>query len=493
MLEQIDLSQKLTREYHKEAMPGLDIRLGALQRRAIESNLPVIIVYEGWEAAGKGTMINRMIRALDRRHFKVYSIDDPTEEERLRPYLWRFWTRTPPRGQMSIFDRSWYGRVLHDRVNKAVGKREWLSAYDEINGFERQLTVDGCVIIKLFLHISKREQKKRYVKLESNPSTSWRITRRDWIHHKKYEKYKKAAENMFERTGGSGVPWNVIAAENRRFATAKIIETVCEALEKAMDANNGSRVASGEITRPTSFEEAGSKVPHSIDLTKSISRDDYNERVDRYQTRLRNLEHEIYIKRIPVIIVYEGWDAAGKGGNIKRLTQSLDPRGYEVVPIGAPNDVEKRHHYLWRFWKAMPKAGHVTIFDRSWYGRVLVERVEELCSEAEWRRAYQEINEMEAQLVDFGAVLLKFWLHIDKDEQIRRFKERESIPHKRWKITEEDWRNREKWDQYHSAIKEMLARTDTPVAPWTIVESNSKHYARLKTLKTLIKAINAKL
>jgi polyphosphate kinase 2 (PPK2 family) len=298
---------------------------------------------------------------------------------------------------------------------------------------------------------------------------------------------------MFERTGGSGVPWNVIAAENRRFATARIIETVCEALEKSMVTNSGSRVAPGEIAQPTSFEEAGSNVTHGIDLTKSISREDYDERVDRYQTRLRNLEHEIHIKRIPVIIVYEGWDAAGKGGNIKRLTQSLDPRGYEVVPIGAPNDVEKRHHYLWRFWKAMPKAGHVTIFDRSWYGRVLVERVEELCSEAEWRRAYQEINEMEAQLVDFGAVLLKFWLHIDKDEQIRRFKERESIPHKRWKITEEDWRNREKWDRYHSAIKEMLARTDTPVAPWTIVESNSKHYARLKTLKTLIKAINVRL
>jgi polyphosphate kinase 2 (PPK2 family) len=201
------------------------------------------------------------------------------------------------------------------------------------------------------------------------------------------------------------------------------------------------------------------------------------------------LEHEIYVRRVPVVIAYEGWDAAGKGGNIRRLTQNLDPRGYEVVPVAAPNDIEKAHHYLWRFWLQMPKAGHITIFDRSWYGRVLVERVEGFCTEAQWRRAYREINGMEQHLAHFGAIVLKFWLHIDPDEQLRRFREREGMLHKQWKMTDEDWRNREKLDQYRGAVEEMLYRTSTPYAPWTIVESNCKRHARVKVLETVCKAI----
>ena len=196
---------------------------------------------------------------------------------------------------------------------------------------------------------------------------------------------------------------------------------------------------------------------------------------------------------MPVVIAYEGWDAAGKGGNISRLTQNLDPRGYEVVPVAAPNDVEKAHHYLWRFWARMPKAGHITIFDRTWYGRVLVERVEGFCTEAQWRRAYREINGMEQQLAHFGTVLLKFWLHIDADEQLRRFRERQEMAHKQWKITDEDWRNREKMGQYRDAVEEMLHRTTTPYAPWTIVESNCKRYARVKVLETVCEAIRKRL
>ena len=221
--------------------------------------------------------------------------------------------------------------------------------------------------------------------------------------------------------------------------------------------------------------------------------EEYATRLKKAQAMLPELEHEIYLRRVPVVIAYEGWDAAGKGGNIRRLTQNLDPRGYEVVPVAAPNDVEKAHHYLWRFWAQMPKAGHIAIFDRSWYGRVLVERVEGFCTEAEWRRAYREINGMEQHLVNFGAVLLKFWLHIDPDEQLRRFREREGMAHKQWKITEEDWRNREKMDQYREAVEEMLHRTTTPYAPWTIVESNCKRYARVKVLETVCEVIRKRL
>jgi len=208
---------------------------------------------------------------------------------------------------------------------------------------------------------------------------------------------------------------------------------------------------------------------------------------------MRDLEHEVYKKRLSVIMVYEGWDAAGKGGNIKRLLKMMDPRGYEVIPIAAPNDIEKAHHYLWRFWKAIPKAGHIAIFDRSWYGRVMVERVEGFCIEEEWKKAYREINEMEEQLVNFGTVLIKFWLQVDRAEQLKRFKERQQNPHKQWKITDEDWRNRKKWIQYKTAVDEMLLRTSTSYAPWTIIESNSKLYARIKVLKTVIEEIEKKL
>jgi polyphosphate kinase 2 (PPK2 family) len=230
-----------------------------------------------------------------------------------------------------------------------------------------------------------------------------------------------------------------------------------------------------------------------VNLSLSLTPEEYATRLKKAQATLRELEYEIYLRRVPVVIAYEGWDAAGKGGNIRRLTQNLDPRGYEVVPIAAPNDVEKAHHYLWRFWARMPKAGHITIFDRTWYGRVLVERVEGFCTEAQWRRAYREINGMEQQLAHFGTVLFKFWLHIDAEEQLRRFREREEVAHKQWKIGEEDWRNREKMGHYREAVEEMLHRTTTPYAPWTVVESNCKRHARIKVLETVCEAIRKRL
>jgi polyphosphate:AMP phosphotransferase len=493
MLERVDLSEKLPRAQYQELMPALDIRLSVLQRRAIDQGLPVIVVFEGWEAAGKATLINRMIRQLDRRHFKVHSIEEPTEEERLHPYFWRFWRALPPKGSMSVFDRSWYRRVLQDAADGKVDAKERRMTYERINRFEALLRSEGCLIIKLFLHISKKEQKNRFEKLEARKATSWRITRQDWAHHKHYKKYEAAAEGVFKHTSSADTPWHVIAAEDRRSATVRIAETVCGALEEAVEGSGSSRVEVGGGAGTAAHGRAVSDALGGVDLTRSVTRDEYERRLDRYQKRLRELEHEIYRKRVPVVIAYEGWDAAGKGGNIKRLTQSLDPRGYEVVPIGAPNEVEKRFHYLWRFWREMPKAGHITVFDRSWYGRVLVERVERMCAEDQWHRAYEEINDMEAQLVESGAVLVKFWLEIDKAEQLRRFRERERIPYKRWKITEDDWRNRRKWNKYRDAVADMLAHTDTRHAPWTVVESNSKHYARLKAMTTVIDAVTAKL
>jgi len=497
MLRNIDLSRKVAKPEYKALKAEADLKLAALQREIKALGIPVIVVFEGWSAAGKGTLINEMILPLDPRGFTVHSARGPTEEEEaFYPFLWRFWKRTPTRGRMAIFDRSWNRRVVTDRVEGKVKGKALRQAFEDIRLFERQLTDEGVIIVKCFLHISKGEQKRRFDALRANATTAWRVTKADLRQHECYGGYLEAAEDMLIETDADYAPWTVVEAHDRRFATLKIFSTVIDGLERGMAA--WLRKAEPAPARPvaeSSFTAKAFKASalDQVDLSLSLSPDEYDARVKDAQVMLRELEHEIYRRRVPVVIAYEGWDAAGKGGNIRRLTQNLDPRGYEVVPIAAPNDIEKAHHYLWRFWAQMPKAGHITIFDRTWYGRVLVERVEGFCTEAQWRRAYREINGMEQQLVHFGMVLLKFWLHIDPDEQLRRFQARQQLEHKQWKITDEDWRNREKLDQYRDAVEEMLHRTTTPYAPWTIVESNCKRYARVKVLETVCDAIRKRL
>jgi polyphosphate kinase 2 (PPK2 family) len=507
MLEQVDLSKKVEKEEYKVVVSDLELRLGELQREARALGIPILIVFEGWDAAGKGTLINRLILTFDPRGCIVYPINPPNEEERLRPFLWRFWIKTPPKGKIAVFDRSWYGRVLVERVGKFAKKREWQRAYGEITSFERQLTDDGTVIMKFFLHISQKEQKKRFEKLQKSPTTAWKVTKEDWKHHKQYGKYLEATEDMLAKTDTDFAPWTIVESHDRRFATIKVFKTVIDTIERKIERAKRIQVTQKKTAQKKSSKQAQSKQQKSafdldklsssildkVDLSLSLTQEVYKAELKRCQQRVFEIEHEIYMKRVPVVILYQGWDAAGKGGNIRRLTQSMDPRGYGVIPIAAPNDIEKAHHYLWRFWNEFPKAGHIAIFDRSWYGRVLVERIEGFCSEQEWKRAYREINEIEEHMVNFGTVLIKFWLHIDQDEQLRRFKAREQTPHKHWKITDEDWRNREKWDQYKEAVDEMLFRTSTAYAPWTIVEANSKYYARIKALRTVIEAIEARL
>jgi len=493
MLKNIDLTRKVGKKEYKEQKEPLDIKLAGLQRRAFEKKVPVIIVFEGWDAAGKGTLINDLILPLDPRGFTVCSSLPPTEEERLRPFLWRFWIKTPPRGRIAVFDRSWYRVLLSDRVDGNLKPAEVRRAARDILSFERQLCDDGAVIIKFFLHISKAVQKRRLEKLRRDRFTRWRVTGEDMKRHRQYAAYLTATEEMLAGTDSEFAPWTVVEAHDRRFAALKIFNTVISRLRRRLSA--AGRTSRKKAARAAAGipENLRVSILDRVPLEQALAVEEYRERLKKKQKRVRELEHEIYMKRIPVVIVYEGWDAAGKGGNIRRLTQNLDPRGYEVVPIAAPNDIELAHHYLWRFWKEIPKAGHITIFDRSWYGRVMVERVEGFCSEAEWRRAYREINEIEQHIADFGTVMFKFWLHIDPEEQLRRFESRQKIAHKRWKITDEDWRNRKKTRAYKTAIEEMLFRTSTPYAPWTIVESNCKRFARIKVLDTVIDGIEARL
>ena len=507
MLEKVDLSKKLSKEEYKEKMSHLETRIGQLQRECKALKIPIMIVFEGFGAAGKGLQIGRLIQSMDPRGFHVFPIKNETEEERMHPFLWRFWTKTPEKGRIAIYDGSWYRRVLIDRFEKRTKEKELPEAFHSINSFEKQLTDDGTVIIKLFLDISRKEQKKRFEKLQKNKETAWRVTQGDLERNAKYNEYAAMMEDMLFKTDTDYAPWTIIEATDRRFATVKIYTTVIKAMADQIEklARQKKKVTAdqetedhmnvSEVAREADKElrELQVSILSKADLSLKYSREEYEEKLDKLQKKIEKLHGELYRRRIPVVLGFEGWDAGGKGGAIKRLTAKMDARGYAVNPTASPNDIEKAHHYLWRFWRAMPKAGHVAIFDRTWYGRVMVERIEGFCTKEEWQRAYKEINDMEKDLYDAGAVVIKFWMHIDKDEQERRFRERQENPEKQWKITDEDWRNREKWDQYEDAVNEMLLRTSTDYAPWVVVEGNDKYYARVKVLKTVVDAIEERL
>ena len=493
MLEKIDLSKKVDKKTYRRVMDEAEEKLGLLQRECKDAGIPVILVFEGMGSAGKGVQINRLIQALDPRGFDVYACDRPTEDEQMRPFLWRYWTKTPAKGRIAVFDRSWYRSVQVDRFDGLTREDKLGDAYQDILSFEKQLCDDGTVIMKFFLYIDKDEQKKRFKKLEGSKETSWRVTEEDWNRNKDFDRYLKMNEEMLEKTDTDYAPWVIIEAVDKDYAALKIVSTVMDRLEYELEHRRPEDEKTAQRQESKTRERFKNGVLSGIDLSKSLTEEEYKTRLKKLQKRLAELHSELYRLRIPVVIGFEGWDAGGKGGAIKRLTSNLDPRGYRVNPTAAPNDIEKVHHYLWRFWNSVPKAGHIAIFDRTWYGRVMVERIEGFCSEAEWRRAYQEINEMESHMANAGAVVLKFWLHIDKDEQERRFRERQANPAKQWKITDEDWRNREKWDQYEEAVNEMLIRTSTTYAPWIVVEGNDKRYARVKVLQTVVDALEKKV
>ncbi|MGA7129685.1 MAG: hypothetical protein WBZ19_25450 [Chthoniobacterales bacterium] len=366
MLKNVDLSREVAKAEYKRLKSDLDLKLADLQRQVKAQGIPVIIVFEGWSASGKGTLINQLILPLDPRGFTVYSASGPTEEEKFYPFLWRFWKRTPTRGRLAIFDRSWNRRVVTDRVEGQIKGKQLRQALEDIRSFERQLTDDGVVMVKFFLHISKHEQKQRFDALKESAATAWRVTEADLRQNKHYDEYLAAAENMLTETDTEYAPWTVVEAHDRRFATLKAFTTMIDALERgvAVAGRKGDEAPAPAVQPAPTINAFKTTALDHVDLSLSLTAEEYTDRLKEAQNRLRELEHQIYRRRMPVVIAYEGWDAAGKGGNIRRLTQNLDPRGYEVIPIAAPNDIEKAHHYLWRFWAQLPKAGHIAIFDR---------------------------------------------------------------------------------------------------------------------------------
>ncbi|MEG4585278.1 polyphosphate:AMP phosphotransferase [Microcoleus sp. MOSTC5] len=492
MLDNLDLDISLDKETYDAKIEVLMKQLRSLQLACWEKKLPAIIVLEGWAAAGKGALVKQMVGYMDPRGFAVHPIWPPSAAEKGYPFLWRFWQQLPARGKIGFFYHSWYTHVLEDRLFDRVSDAQVPTVIRQINAFERQMVDDGAAIAKFWIHLSKKELKHRLKKLEDDTLQAWRVRPEDWKQAKKYQEYTTLAEEMVAQTGTGSAPWTLVEGDCQRWARVKVLTqmaaTITEALDRLPMQSAPVKLPPQERLEPTEPDLLA-----QVDLTQSLSPDEYKEQLREEQTRFGKLQQSIYEDKIPVLVMFEGWDAAGKGGAIKRLTDVLDPRSYTVNAFGAPTDEEKAHHYLWRFWQRLPTAGKISIYDRSWYGRVLVERVEGFAAEPEWRRAYQEINEFEEQLTSFGCVLVKFWLHISPDEELKRFTERQNNPFKQYKLTEEDWRNREKWNYYEVAVNQMIQRTSAPAAPWTLIAANNKYYARVKVIQTVTQAIRNQL
>ncbi|MBQ9610323.1 MAG: polyphosphate:AMP phosphotransferase [Lachnospiraceae bacterium] len=490
MLKEWVKDEKPSDEELSERLEKARSELATRQMAIKDKNLPVLVVMDGWGAAGKGSVLGRIIKNLDPRFFKCETLSAPTEDETRRPFLYRYFVRIPKQGKISFFDGSWMGEVTSQFLQGEINKRQYKSRLTSIKRFERQLNDNGYLVVKFFFHIDEKTQKKRLKELENDTYTKWRVSEKDIWQNKHYEKCLDVYDEYIEATNQFVAPWYFIDSSSKRWAELQMTEILISSIDTAIaNAESEQKAPLLQNTFPMKNTPKLSEIP----LDKTMTDEEYKNELDILQARLGELHNELYHKKIPVIIAYEGWDAAGKGGNIKRLAAALDPRGYEVHPIASPEPAEKARHYLWRFWNRLPKDGHIAIFDRTWYGRVMVERLEGFCSENDWQRAYNEINEFEKELADWNAVIVKFWVQIDKDTQLERFTDRQNTPEKQWKITDEDWRNREKWDLYETAIDEMLQKTSTKFAPWHILESNDKKYARIKALKTVIKAIEKKL
>ena len=415
-------------------------------------------------------------------------MSEPNEEARRRPFLWRYMEVAPETGKFVFLDSGWLSETADDMINGRIDDETLERRLWQIRTFDRQLKDNGYLVVKLFLQIPQEEQKRRMEKLQNDKNTRWRVSEKDILQVKKREKYEKIYDRILEATNTGYVPWNIVDAVDKKQALLQVLHILTIQLNQAAE----NRKILPEILYK---DYPLLKMPKlsEIPLNQEMSKEEYEIRLKELQKKLKKLHNKIYQKKIPVIIAYEGWDAAGKGGNIKRLTSALDPRGFEVHPIASPEPHEKSRHYLWRFYHRLPKDGHIAIFDRTWYGRVMVERIEGFCSENDWKRAYNEINEFEKDLSDWGAVVIKFWVHIDSDTQLARFQERERIPEKNWKITQEDWRNREKWTEYETAVNEMIEKTSTENAPWYIIQSNNKYYARLSAIQIVIAEIEKRL
>lgn len=516
MFEAAELGNTVSKSVFNKQVPILRTQLLEMQQMLRRAKFPVIIVFAGVDGAGKSETANLLNEWMDPRWLVTRAYGQPSDEESERPEYWRYWRDLPRRGGIGVFLSSWYSRPVLDHVHGNKTDSQLDEALDRIVAFERGLATDGAVILKFWMHLGKEAQKERFESLEQDELTSWRVTDTDWEHWRMYDKFIASAERTIMRTSVGRSPWHIVEGGDPRYRSLTVATIIRDTITKRLEeyemrqrlaaemessqeekkkkekkdrkqkksAKNGGGNGEATFASEVGMPAPGVSILSKLDMDQALDRDEYTETLEEYQGRLNHLSRQASDLGMSSLLVFEGWDAAGKGGAIRRVTAALDSRSYQVIPIAKPTDEEYAHHHMWRFWRHLSRAGRVTIFDRSWYGRVLVERIEGFATEAEWMRGYSEINDFEEQLVEHGILLMKFWTHITKEEQLKRFKAREKISYKRWKLTDEDWRNREKWELYELAVNDMIARTSTSIAPWTLVEGNSKRFARIKVISS---------
>lgn len=483
---------RLSRKAYDALVPRLREDLIQLQVALKNAPFKVLLILAGFEGAGRGEVINTLSGWLDPRGIETFALQDPTDEEKERPFMWRFWRSLPANGRIGIYAGSWYTEIFSEESFGQKSASELKHEVERIRHFEKLLADNGTLIVKIWLHLSKGDQRDRLHTLEGNPDTAWRVTPEHWYHYRNYDQIAQAATDVMKATHTPSSPWATIDASHARSRDIAVARTVLRLFKVHVGKIARSRT-SAATPRNRSLAPQGLARLRALPLGQALSPEVYEKKREKWLGRLNLAVRNAQTAGRSIIFVFEGWDAAGKGGAIRRLTSAIDARYYRVIPVAKPTDEEKAHHYLWRFWRHVPRAGMVTIYDRSWYGRVLVERLEGFATAAEWRRAFSEINDFEEQLSDHGIIVVKFWLHVSKSEQLRRFRERENTPYKRHKINDEDWRNRRKWTGYETAVGDMLALTETSRAPWHLIPANDKRYARLEVLKTSVRQIEAAL
>jgi len=473
------------KKYQKEK-EKLSTKLGYLQRVLKDYGVPVMIVFEGVHASGKGRISNELLISLDPRYTKFYATHTPTEIELRKPFLWQYFVNTPANTEIGIYYRSWYSLYIAMK-NKTVKNARYPETgilLEEMRNFEKTMVEDGTELIKFYVEIDEEKQKEHIRRMYDNPRTMWKAQEYDRDND---EDYRKEMEEIIREDEKS---WVRVRYDDRYETVNKVLKIIVEKLEERVEEEK--KTSEEKKNNDGFFDGRYPNILKKHEGNFDITKDEYREQIDRLQKEMRDVQYTLYEKKIPLILVYEGWDAAGKGGNIKRVIQQLDPTGYEINTTAAPSDLEFKHHYLWRFWREVPKTGHISIYDRSWYGRLMVERVEGFAANKDVKRAYDEIKNFETSLTNFGGIVIKFFIHISKDEQLERFEARQEDENKVWKITDEDWRNREKWNRYEEAINDMISKTSTENAPWYVINGNSKRYARLKALEIIIDTCNQK-
>jgi polyphosphate:AMP phosphotransferase len=492
LFEVAEVGRKVSKAIYQRRQPELRVELLKAQYELRQADFPVIVLLAGDNRAGCNDMLNVLHEWLDTRLIDTNAMDAPSDEERERPEFWRYWRSLPSTGRIAVYLGAWTMRAIRDRLGKRISKVDFERAVERIVRFERALADDGALVLKFWLHIPKKELERHLKLAAKRPDKAWWVQEVDYRIYKNYDRAMKTVERALRKTSTAEAPWNIVESTDARHRDLTVAGTLLKALSARLSEEAAAPMESARVEAAPRAAD-----PHSIldtvDLSLKLDRETYDRRLKRRLAAVNNLTQQAREVQLSSVLVFEGWDAAGKGSCIRRLTRAMDAQNYRVVQVAAPTEEERARHYLWRFWRQLPRAGKVIIFDRSWYGRVLVERVEGLATEHEWRRAYSEINELEEQLWECGMPLLKFWLQLDAEEQLRRFREREKTPFKTYKITEEDYRNRQRRSDYETAANEMIARTSSEFAPWHLVPANDKRWARIQVLETFAKALKAGL